>query len=105
MVMIKKHGNSNENDKIHHLYEIRDSFDDSIFKFGISHDSIDENGLSNRMKQQITFLNLGVNENRFFARILVRDIPNRKEAREIERTYIQNYKYIFGVRPRGNLED
>ena len=56
-----EHGNSNNNPKPHHLYEIRDSSDDSVFKYGISHDPIDENGLSKRMRLQVNFLNLGVN--------------------------------------------
>lgn len=35
-----EHGNSNRNTKQHHLYEIRDSVDDDIFKYGISHGTI-----------------------------------------------------------------
>ena len=55
------HGNRNDNNNPHHLYEIRDSVDDDVFKYGISHDPIDNNGQSNRMKVQVNFLNLGVN--------------------------------------------
>ena len=60
-----EHGNSNLNKKKHHLYEIRDSVDDDVFKYGISDGLIDENGLSKRMRLQINFLNLGVNWKRF----------------------------------------
>ena len=42
-----EHGNSNKNSKPHHLYEIRDSEDDDIFKYGISHYPIGEDGYSN----------------------------------------------------------
>lgn len=35
---MSEHGNSNKNNKPHHLYEIRDSEDDDVFKYGISHD-------------------------------------------------------------------
>ena len=30
------HGNRNDNNNPHHLYEIRDSVDDDVFKYGIS---------------------------------------------------------------------
>lgn len=55
-----EHGNSNKNSKPHHLYEIRDSEDDDIFKYGISHYPIGEDGYSSRMRIQVDFLNVGV---------------------------------------------
>jgi hypothetical protein len=100
---MKGHGNSNDNSKPHHLYEIRDSVDDDVFKYGISHDTIDDEGQSNRMKVQVNFLNLGVNWSRFFAQILLMDIPGKKEAKRIEEEYVENYKKQNGRRPRGNL--
>jgi URI fold toxin 2 len=100
---MKGHGNSNDNSKPHHLYEIRDSVDDDVFKYGISHDTIDDEGQSNRMKVQVNFLNLGVNWSRFFAQILLMDIPGKKEAKRIEEEHIENYKKQNGKRPRGNL--
>ena len=100
-----EHGNSNNNQKPHHLYEIRDSLDDSVFKYGISHDPIDENGLSKRMRLQVNFLNLGVNWQRFFGRVIVMNIDGRIEANRIETEYIQSYTKQYGSRPRGNLED
>ena len=102
---MKAHGNSNRNNKPHHLYEIRDSVDDDVFKYGISHDPIDEEGQSNRMKLQVNFLNLGVNWLRFFSKILLLNIKGKKEAKRIEREHIRNYKKQNGRRPRGNLED
>lgn len=57
------------------------------------------------MKLQVNFLNLGVNWLRFFARILVLDISDRKKAKRLETEHIQNYKKKHGRRPRGNLED
>ena len=98
-----RHGNRNDNDNPHHLYEIRDSIDDDVFKYGISHDPIDEEGQSNRMKKQVNFLNLGVNWLRFFAQILLLNIPNKKEAKTIEDEYIDNYEKQNGRKPRGNL--
>lgn len=100
---MKKHGNRNDNDKPHHLYEIRDSVNDDVFKYGISHDPIDEDGQSKRMKIQVNFLNLGVKWLRFFAQILMFDIPNKKEAKRIEEEHIQEYEKQHGKKPRGNL--
>jgi len=100
-----EHGNSNKNKKPHHLYEIRDAVDDEVFKYGISHDPVEEDGYSNRMRLQVNSLNLGVNWSRFFARILIFDIPGRLEARRIEREYIRKYKLENGRNPRGNKVD
>ena len=52
------HGNSKENNNPHHLYEIRDKELDDIFKYGISAEPIGADGLSKRMRRQLTFLNL-----------------------------------------------
>jgi len=100
-----EHGNSNRNKKPHHLYEIRDSEDDDVFKYGISHNPIGEDGYSNRMRVQVDFLNLGVKWLRFFARILLFDIAGRKEAKRIEREYIRKYREEHGQNPRGNKDD
>jgi hypothetical protein len=99
---MSEHGNSNKNNKLHHLYEIRDSVDDDVFKYGISHEPIDEDGYSNRMRTQVDFLNLAVKWFRFFARVLLMNIPGKKEAKRIEKEYIHKYKEKRGHRPRGN---
>ena len=100
---MKRHGNSNDNMNPHHLYEIRDSVDDGVFKYGISDEPIDEDGQSSRMKLQVNFLNLGVNWLRFFARILLFEIHGRRKAKDIETEHIKNYKDLNGRKPRGNL--
>ena len=102
---MSEHGNSNKNNKAHHLYEIRDAVDDDVFKYGISHDPIDEDGYSNRMRVQVDYLNLGVKWLRFFARILLIGIPGKKEAKRIEKQYIRKYKEENGANPRGNRDD
>lgn len=102
---MSEHGNSNKNNKLHHLYEIKDSVDDDVFKYGISHDPIGEDGYSKRMRIQVDFLNLGVKWLRFFARILLIDIPGKKEAKRIERTQIRKYREQYGQNPRGNKDD
>lgn len=99
-----EHGNSNKNNKPHHLYEIRDSVDDDVLKYGISHDPIAEDGYSNRMRTQVDFLNLGVKWLRFFARILLMNIPGKKEAKRLEKEHIRKYQEKHGHKPRGNRD-
>ena len=99
------HRNSDDNRELHHLYEIVDKLDNDIFKYGISCDPIGKDGMSKRMRVQLTFVNLIDKWTRFFARIVVRDIPGRKEAKRIESEHIQTYKNKHGSRPRGNLID
>ena len=79
------------------MYEIRDSVDDDVFKYGISHDPIGEDGYSNRMRTQVDFLNLAVKWLRFFARVLLMNIPGKKEAKRIEKGYIRKYKEEHGA--------
>lgn len=100
-----EHGNSNRNDRPHHLYEIRDTVDDDVFKYGISHDVIDEDGYSNRMRTQVSFLNSAVKWIRFFGRVLQKDIPGRKAAKRVERDHISKYREQNGRNPRGNVNE
>lgn len=50
--------NSNQSMVPNHLYEIIDKENEDTFKYGISADPIGEDGLSDRMRDQINFLNL-----------------------------------------------
>jgi len=100
------HKNSDDSEELHHLYEIVDKVDYDVFKYGISSDPISKkDGMSKRMRVQLRLANLIDNWNRFFARILIRDIEGRREAKRIETEYIQTYKEKHGQRPRGNLKD
>lgn len=100
--MANFHGNSKRNPKPHHLYEIIDSEDDEIVKYGISAETIEEDGYSSRMREQVNFVNLFVGWARFFARVVLRDIPGRERAEEIEQEYIEAYRKKYGRKPRGN---
>ncbi|MCY7329171.1 MAG: hypothetical protein LH618_11515 [Saprospiraceae bacterium] len=100
-----EHGNSNKNSKPHHLYEIRDSEDDEIFKYGISHYPIGEDGYSNRMRIQVDFLNLGVKWLRFFARILLLDIPGKRKQNALNVRILENIGSSMVKNPRGNKDD
>lgn len=99
------HKNSDDNDDLHHLYEIVDKTDNDIFKYGISCDPIGKDGLSKRMRVQVRLANVIGGWSQFFARMLLTNIQGRKEAKRIESEHIRAYKEKFGQRPRGNLTD
>ncbi len=86
------HGNSHQNKKPHHLYEIRDKQEEDIFKYGINADPIEDDGLSSRLRNQLKLMNLIAGWLRFFSNILLRDIPGRQEAENIEREHIDAYE-------------
>lgn len=99
-----KHRNANSNQELHHLYEIVDKKDNDVFKYGISSDKIDEDGLSRRVKRQLNFMNLIDGWARLFGRILKTNIPGRKAARQAEQEYIDDYEKVHGRSPRGNIK-
>ncbi len=98
------HGNSNKNAKPHHLYAIYDKEKDDLFKYGISHDPIDDDGLADRVRNQINFLNLAVGWPRFHAKILIINIQGSEKAKIIETEFIDAYCKKYGENPRGNLD-
>lgn len=100
----KPHGNSLKNSNPHHLYEIRDKEDGDIFKYGISHEPIEEDGLSKRIRVQLDILNLGADWLRYFARILIKGISGRRKAKQLENEHIEKYVLKHGRKPRGNRE-
>ena len=97
------HNNSNQNMNPHHLYEIVDKETEDIFKYGISCEPIGKDGISDRMRKQIVFLNRLYEWARFFGRILIFDIPGKKAAREIESDFIKKYEQENGQKPKGNF--
>jgi URI fold toxin 2 len=97
-----EHGNSKKNEKEHHLYEIIDKYESDTFKFGISDKPIEEDGLSNRVREQVHFLNLAVGWIRYVGKIIIFGIKNRLLAKELENKYIDDYNDLNGKLPRGN---
>jgi hypothetical protein len=97
------HNNSNQNMKPHHLYEIIDKEGEDIFKYGISCEPIGKDGMSGRMRQQVSFLNRIYEWARFFGRIIVFDIPGKKAARKLETDHIKEYEEKNGLKPKGNV--
>ncbi len=98
------HGNSKKNPEAFHLYEIIDTEDGDVYKYGISHYPIGKDELSQRIREQVAVFNRVVKEERFVGRILLRDIPGRARAEEIEKEYVAAYRAKWGHNPRGNLE-
>ena len=98
-----EHGNSNQNESSHHLYEIIDKVDNDVVKYGISGEELTPDGFSPRAQRQVNAMNTFVKWIRFFARILVTNISGRSKAKEIEEEYIQNYYNANGRNPRRNL--
>jgi hypothetical protein len=98
------HGNSKQNPKIHHLYVLYDIEENDIFKYGISDKPIGKDGYSQRMHEQVDFLNRAVGWSRYFAFILKDDILGRDKALQIEDGHINAYREQFGRNPRGNIE-
>jgi hypothetical protein len=96
------HGNSLSNENPHHLYEIRDSADNDVFKYGISDDPIEKDGLSKRIRIQTDYLNRAVGFERFTGKVLLNNIPGRASAKEMEDEYIDRYMDVYGRKPRGN---
>ena len=96
------HGNSNQNDSPHHLYAIDDLQKDEVWKYGISNNPIEADGLSKRVREQRDYLNLVVGWIRFAARILRTNIPNKEAARIIEDEYMDQFEDEHGYLPKGN---
>lgn len=102
MAKKKKHGNRLDNDADHHLYVILDKEKEDIFKYGISHDPIDEDGISDRIREQLNLYNLIAGWLRFFAKVLIKNIPGREKARKLEDQHINDYRKSHGRNPIGN---
>ncbi len=99
---MKPHGNSKKNIQPHHLYEILDTEQDDVFKYGISGDPLESDGLSPRIREQLDLFNLVAGAVRFVANIILRNIPGRKRALEVEDEYIEAYFSKNGRYPPGN---
>ncbi|MCB9291545.1 MAG: hypothetical protein H6559_00200 [Lewinellaceae bacterium] len=85
------HGNSQKSKRPHHLYEIRDKEENDVLKYGICGKPLNRDGSSPRANEQVSLFNAILGVARFFARILLTNIPGRKKAREIEDEYIEAY--------------
>lgn len=96
------HRNSNKNEGPHHLYEIWDKGEDTIFKYGISDDPLEGDHLLDRVREQVYLLNLSAGWVRYVGRVIIQDIPGRILAKKIENDYIHAYLKAHGNRPRGN---
>ena len=98
------HGNSSKSNRPQHLYEIRDKQEDTVFKYGISDNPIDEDGLSKRIRDQLIIFNLAAGWERYYATVLIQNIEGRTAALKLEKEHIEAYEKEFGVKPRGNRQ-
>lgn len=103
MDISKKHGNSLENNELHHLYQIDDLEENDVFKYGISGEPLLEDGSSRRANRQVKKYNLVANKNKFAAQVLMTDIEGREKALQVEDNHIEAYEQKHGRKPRGNL--
>lgn len=94
------HGNSRENNQLHHLYQIDDIQDKEVFKYGITDDPIEKDGLSKRVRYQLNLYNRVAGIFRFTAKVLRINIRGRTKAKEMEEKYVKKYE----KKPRGNPE-
>jgi len=69
-----------------------DSIDDDVVKYGISSDSISNDGLSDRLRRQLGLFNAIVGWASFFGKILFKIIKVRKKAEVVENKHIPAYK-------------
>ncbi|MBK6995556.1 MAG: hypothetical protein IPH31_11745 [Lewinellaceae bacterium] len=74
----------------------------TISKYGISDDPIEADRASDRIRDQLYFLNLSAGWVRYIGRIIQQDIGGRVLARKMEAEYIHIHLENHGVRPRGN---
>jgi len=97
------HKNALDNEEPHHLYEIFDKQEKEVFKYGISCDPLGKDGFSYRIRRQLKLLNLAAGWIRYFARIILENIPGCRKAEEIEDEYMNAFEKEKGRLPRGNL--
>jgi URI fold toxin 2 len=100
---MKPHGNSLSNENLHHLYEIFKKEDGNTYKFGISDDPIEADGLSERVRKQVLEMNRAAEYDKYAAQIVLLDIQGRIEANRIEISYIDTYYLKNRRNPIGNL--
>jgi hypothetical protein len=99
---MKKHGNRNDNEAEHHVYEIRDREYEDVYKYGICGEPLNDDGTSPRAQRQVRELNRAVRWRRFFANIIATEIPGRIAAKKIEDRMNLGYKEQNGCFPPGN---
>ncbi|MEL7220810.1 MAG: hypothetical protein AAGJ93_05785 [Bacteroidota bacterium] len=96
------HRNSHQNQEPHHLYEFFDQQENEVFKYGISSDPIEEDGLSRRMRRQQDIFNLAAGWFRYLVKILIKNIPGRKAAEILEDEHLDAFEKENSRLPRGN---
>lgn len=99
---MKLHANSHDNQAEHHLYEIYDTIDEEVYKYGVSGEPLLDDGSSPRANRQVREYNRIVGLLRFLAKVLLTGISGRKKAEEIENEKVEEHERLYDKRPRGN---
>jgi len=81
---MKKHGNSNENEAEHHLYEIHDVERDDVYKYGICGDPLNPDRTSPRANRQIHDYNRAFGWIRFWPESFWRVSPAGAKPSELK---------------------
>jgi hypothetical protein len=97
------HGNALDNPNPHHLYEIYKKADKDTYKYGISDDLVEKDGLSARARNQTNEMNRAAEFEKYAAEVLLADIPGRAQALKVEREHIDAYFEKHGHNPTGNI--
>ena len=100
---MKPHGNSLDNPNLHNLYDIFRIANGNTYKFGISDDPIEEDGLSERIRKQVIEMNRAAEFDKYAGQILIKNIEGRLEATRIERHHIDAYYDKHSCNPVGNI--
>ena len=79
------HGNSRTSTKPQHGYEIYDTDTGDVVKTGISGQQLNLNGTSPRANSQVNRLNRMYGEEKYSARVVINNMPNRAVALEWEK--------------------
>ncbi|MFK8161516.1 MAG: hypothetical protein AB8H12_03550 [Lewinella sp.] len=102
---MKFHGNQKTNRRPHHLYLIYDYRRRQIYKFGISHDPVEQDGLSKRLRSQLKLHNSTEDVLRYRGRVLIIDIEGREKAYWLEDESIDTFRLKHhGTFPNGNTD-
>lgn len=99
---MSSHGNSNDNNQEHHIYEIYDREFKDVYKYGESGKPLTKDGNSPRGILQARELNRAVRWPRFLCRVIMTGISGKAEAKRIEQEFIDDYSALHGYVPPGN---
>jgi len=101
---VDPHGNSLNNTKPHHVYEIIDNVTGRRVKTGVSGQPLNQDGSSPRANRQVNALNKKYSApKRFSATVIAKELPNRRAALATEQHEVNTHTNEVGKAPPGNI--